>query len=295
MVNVEVVNVAGSGALNLSQSGFELIGYNPRVYETFLHSCGVIPYETYRAIYSGGKYIQRNVCFKVDADESGFVLIHNPAFSGDGRFLRIEWPSRPVNRSGPLLSIGNQSVDSPVSSSSDDPFNRPALIDLQPMGNPGEIGVRAFGAMSELLFHASEQFAYCCINSRCCAGISERMWACSVLLPTLCAGADSQNAQLVPCIGAPIPVGTAECVGHCWNLQPVQWSGVGHIRGHPATLRREYHPLTTTQWPSIRQYLHRPAAQWGPVRTPGLHPGRWNLPSPVFPVDLRPIRRPDRP
>ena len=230
MVNVEVVNVAGSGALNLSQSGFELIGYNPRAYETFLHSCGVIPYETYRAIYSGGKYIQRNACFKVDADESGFVLIHNPAYSGDGRFLRIEWPSRPVNRSGPLLSIGNQSVDSPVSSSSDDPFNRPALIDLQPMGNPGEIGVRAFGAMSELLFHASEQFAYCCINSRCCAGISERMWACSVLLPTLCAGADSQNAQLVPCVGRTNP---GRNCGMCGPLLESPTGAVERRRSYP--------------------------------------------------------------
>ena len=90
MVRVEVVNVVGASPLKVSGSDFELIGNNRLVYEWFQHYCGLIPDEVNGEIYPGGS-VKGNVCFEVGADEGGFVLIHNPGFSGDNRrFLSVE-------------------------------------------------------------------------------------------------------------------------------------------------------------------------------------------------------------
>lgn len=90
IVRVEVTNVAGSDALNVTDADFELIGDDRVVYQTFRHSCGVIPDKLRGQIYPGGT-IQGNLCFEVGADEGGFVLIHSPGFfSSDPRFLSIE-------------------------------------------------------------------------------------------------------------------------------------------------------------------------------------------------------------
>ena len=89
MVRVEVENAAGAGALTVTEADFELIGSNRLVYQTYRHSCGVIPDELWGTIYPGGK-VQGNVCFQVGASEGGVVLIHNPGFSGDNRFLSLD-------------------------------------------------------------------------------------------------------------------------------------------------------------------------------------------------------------
>ena len=89
IVRVEVENVAGAGAVTVTSGDIELIGSNRLVYQTYRHYCGVIPDELFGTIYPGGK-VEGNACFQVGANETGFVLIHNPAFSGDVRFLALE-------------------------------------------------------------------------------------------------------------------------------------------------------------------------------------------------------------
>ena len=90
MVRVDVTNAAtGSSRLIVSEDDFELVGDNRVVYLTFQHYCGVIPDALYGEIYPGGR-VQGNVCFEVGADEGGFILIHNPGWSGDTRFLSLE-------------------------------------------------------------------------------------------------------------------------------------------------------------------------------------------------------------
>ncbi len=89
MVRVQVSNVDGDGLLTVSDADFELVGDNRVVYAPYRRSCGVIPDDLWGQIYLGGT-IQGNICFQVGATEGGFVLIHNPGFSGDTRFLSLE-------------------------------------------------------------------------------------------------------------------------------------------------------------------------------------------------------------
>ena len=89
MVTVEVSNVSAPGGLNVSQFDFELIGDNRVVYKSYQHYCGVIPEELQAEIYPGGKG-RGNACFEVGANEGGFLLIHNPGFFGEKRFLSLE-------------------------------------------------------------------------------------------------------------------------------------------------------------------------------------------------------------
>ena len=89
IVRVVVENVAGAGAVTVTSGDIELIGSNRLVYQTYRHYCGVIPDELFGTIYPGGK-VEGNACFQVGANETGFVLIHNPGFSGDVRFLALE-------------------------------------------------------------------------------------------------------------------------------------------------------------------------------------------------------------
>ena len=89
IVTVEVSNVSAHGPLNVGQFDFELIGDNRVIYKTYQHTCGVIPDELWGEVYPGGK-TRGNTCFEVGANEGGFLLIHNPGFSRERRFLSIE-------------------------------------------------------------------------------------------------------------------------------------------------------------------------------------------------------------
>ena len=91
MVSVEVSYPSGSSSITVSDTDFSLIGENRVVYDSFDYDCGVIPNELDGEVYGGGR-IQGNICFEIPEDESGFILIHEPAYGADSRrFLRLPY------------------------------------------------------------------------------------------------------------------------------------------------------------------------------------------------------------
>ena len=89
LVTVEVINAAGSGSVDVSESDFRLIGNNRLVYD-YARSCGVTPDELEGELFPGGK-TQGNICFEVPQSESGFILIYQPEYEVESRrFLRLE-------------------------------------------------------------------------------------------------------------------------------------------------------------------------------------------------------------
>ena len=89
MVRVQVRNISGAGAIGVSDADFELVGTRRAVYKTYLNGCGVIPGRLEGEIFSGGT-AEGNACFTVGAEESDMVLIYNPGFSGNKRYLALE-------------------------------------------------------------------------------------------------------------------------------------------------------------------------------------------------------------
>ena len=91
MVTVAVSYVSGTDSLNVTEADYSLIGDNRIVYTPFENSCGVIPEELHVELFPGGQTVG-NVCFQVEADDSNFVLIHEPflSFEGERRFLSLE-------------------------------------------------------------------------------------------------------------------------------------------------------------------------------------------------------------
>ena len=95
MVTVAVSYASGTGSLNVAESDYSLIGDKRVVYTPFEDSCGVIPDEPDAELFPGGQ-AEGNACFQVEADDSNFVLIHEPflSFTNERRFLSLD-PRRP--------------------------------------------------------------------------------------------------------------------------------------------------------------------------------------------------------
>ena len=75
----------GSAPFTLSSWNFKLIGDKRKLYDS---GCGVIPSELYAELYPGGTETG-NVCFEVEDDDNGFMLIYSPS-DEDRVFLKVE-------------------------------------------------------------------------------------------------------------------------------------------------------------------------------------------------------------
>ena len=87
MVTVEISYLSGVGTLDVDEYDFKLTGSSRFVYDT--HCVGDLPEELSGEVFLGGK-AQGNVCFEVPAEESGFVLIHEPGNARSRRYLKLE-------------------------------------------------------------------------------------------------------------------------------------------------------------------------------------------------------------
>ena len=86
IINIELVAATTGDSVTVYDWAFKLIGDNRVIYET---SCGVIPDEFGGEVFGGGK-LQGNLCFELPPSEQGLILIHEPAFSAEGRrFLSV--------------------------------------------------------------------------------------------------------------------------------------------------------------------------------------------------------------
>ena len=93
LITVAVAYPEGRESINISESDFRLIGDTRVVYVPYDHSCGVIPNELSAELFAGGK-TEGNICFQIQSDESGLVLIHQAGFGSEGRrFLSLD-PAR---------------------------------------------------------------------------------------------------------------------------------------------------------------------------------------------------------
>ena len=95
-VAVAVSYVSGADSLYLKQSNYALIGDNRLVYNQIIgwsrNPCGGKPYSLEAELFPGGQ-IQGTVCFRVESDDSNFVLIHEPSSynsEDERRFLELD-------------------------------------------------------------------------------------------------------------------------------------------------------------------------------------------------------------
>ena len=87
MISVEVAYAEGRGSRNFSSLDFDLVGNNRTIYSG---GCGFTPDRLDAELFPGGK-TDGNICFQVDENDGGFVLIHQPEYDDETRrFLSLE-------------------------------------------------------------------------------------------------------------------------------------------------------------------------------------------------------------
>ena len=89
LISLSAAYVLGNGSVEVAYNDFSLVGDHRIVYSPFFDGCSGIPARLESELYLGGKS-QGNICFEVPADESAFILIHQPEYGAPQRFLSLD-------------------------------------------------------------------------------------------------------------------------------------------------------------------------------------------------------------